>query len=205
MKALILRVVPLMAAAIMTAGVAQAQSAPPGVVVLGQSWDRSRPPSPALYEDPLRIASETARMQDAQKETIRENKDRAKARLEPLPIPQRTGGQTGQPVPPAPDGYVYTYTARVRNDGTRKIRRVDWDYMVFDSAAEREIGTHRFTSKVSVSPGQTKKLSGRTTSPPSNFVDASGDAGGAPIRYSERVVIRRVEYDDGSVWEGTSN
>lgn len=203
MKALVIRVVFGMAAAIMTAGVGQAQSAPSGVVVLGQSWDRSRPPSPALYEDPLRVASETARMQDAQRATIQQNKDREKAHLEPLPIPQRTGSQTGQRVSPAPNGYIYTYTARVRNDGTRKIRRVDWDYMVFDSAAGHEIGTHRFTSKVSVSPGQTKKLSGRTTSPPSNFVDASAD--GAPIRYAERVVIRRVEYDDGTVWEGTSN
>jgi hypothetical protein len=175
------------------------------VVVLGQGWGRSRPPSPALYEDPLGVAAEQARLEGAQKETIRQNKVREKANLEQLPIPQRAGGEINQRPPPGSAGYVYTYTARVRNDGARKVRRLDWEYLVVDLASGREAGRHRFTSKVGVSPGRTKKLVGRSASPPSNTVDVQGGADGAPARYSERVVIRRVEYDDGSVWEGASN
>jgi hypothetical protein len=187
----------------MTAGAAHAQGAPPpGLVILEQSWERGRPPSPALYEDPLNVAADQARLQNAQKQTIQQNKIREKANVEQLPVPQDTLGNTDQR---RSDGYVYTYTARVRNDGGKKIRRVVWDYLVFDSVAGREVGRHRFTSKVGVPAGQTKKLQGRSTSLPSDVINASAGADGAPARYSERVVIRQVEYEDGSVWEGASN
>ena len=203
MKALLSRVLPLLAACIMSAGAAHAQGTPPpGLVILEQSWERGRPPSPALYEDPLNVAADQARLQNAQKQTIQQNKIREKANVEQLPVPQGTLGQTAQR---RPDGYVYTYTARVRNDGGKKIRRVVWDYLVFDSVAEREVGRQRFTSKVGVPAGATKKLQGRSTSPPSDVINVSTGADGAPARYSERVVIRQVEYEDGSVWEGASN
>lgn len=189
----------------MTAGAAHAQGAPPpGLVILEQSWERGRPPSPALYEDPLNVAADQARLQNAQKQTIQQNKIREKANVEQLPVPQDTLGQTDQRTARS-DGYVYTYTARVRNDGDKKIRRVVWDYLVFDSVAGREVGRHRFTSKVGVPAGRTKKLQGRSTSPPSDVINVSAGADGSPARYSERVVIRQVEYEDGSVWEGASN
>lgn len=198
MRALLFRVLTLLAAGIVAAGAARAQGDPPGLVVLEQGWGRSRPPSPALYEDPLLVAAEQARLQDAQRATVQQNKVREKANQEQLPVPQGTPGKTDRR---RRDGYVYTYTARVRNDGGKKIRRVDWDYLVVDSEAGRVVGRQRFTSEVGVAPGRTKKMTGRSISPPSNVIDVAADAEKASARYAERVAIRRVEYEDGSVWE----
>jgi hypothetical protein len=77
--------------------------------------------------------------------------------------------------------------ALVRNSGTRKIKVVSWDYVFYEDAArEREIKRFPFRSKETIPPGETKFLSEQVDEgPPSSY-------GG--------VVVRRIDYDDGTSW-----
>lgn len=81
--------------------------------------------------------------------------------------------------------------ALVRNEGTRKVKAVTWDYVFYeDEARERELRRYRFRSKEKIAPGEMKFLT--------VAVEES-----APSAYAE-VVVEAVEYEDGSVWRRPS-
>jgi hypothetical protein len=86
---------------------------------------------------------------------------------------------------------------RVENKGAKEIKAIAWEYVFFDPLDRSVISRHRFLSEVKISPGKKKKVSGFTVRRPMQ-VARSEDASLQPV---EQVVIRRVEYADGSVWE----
>jgi hypothetical protein len=96
----------------------------------------------------------------------------------------------------------YVYEVKVSNTGAKKIRELVWKYVLLDPDTGREISDHQFTSKVSISPGRSKKLVGHSAPPA--LVSVARTNRDLRDQYTERVEIRRVEYDDGSVWESTS-
>ena len=95
----------------------------------------------------------------------------------------------------------YRYKVRVRNDGPKTIKLVDWDYVFLEPADGSEIARHQFTSEEKIKPGKEKELSVFTLSPPSRAVSASALGKKGPSPFNEKVVVVRVVYTDGSVWE----
>ncbi|HEX8559248.1 MAG TPA: hypothetical protein VF668_14175 [Pyrinomonadaceae bacterium] len=200
----------LVALSLLSAGSAAAQTppsqnaaAPHGVVVLEHGWHTQAAYNPALFEDPLRVAEEQARMDSVRNEVIQLNKIRVQAGVEQVPVPTG-GGMTS-----ASNRGVrsnnrshYVYDVKLTNTGTKKIRSLDWEYVLVDSSTGTVAGRRQFTSKVGLRPGQKKKLSGRSTLPPSLTVDASQ---GRDARFKEKVVIRRVEFEDGAVWQNPAD
>ena len=103
---------------------------------------------------------------------------------------------------PQPARYVFRYKTSVKNVGTKTIRVVDWDYVFLDPDSEEEAGRHQFSSEQKISPGQNKELNVLISKPPASTVSVNS-LGGRKDRqlFRERVVIVRVEYADGSVWQ----
>ena len=98
------------------------------------------------------------------------------------------------------DGYRYTMV--VKNAGAKVIKQIDWDYVFLDAQTGAEVARHRFTSEEKVRPGKDKELEVLILAPPVRTVSARDAKGGAqPATHSERVVIMRVEYADGSAWQ----
>lgn len=201
MKTLSLVILVLSAAALAAAQTPSSQSSPPGVSVVEWRWSRQSLPSPALSEDPLRIAEEQARLDNARNETIQHNKIRVKAGVEEVPIQTNNGmGTVGGRRRSSANPFQYLYEVKLSNTGAKKIRSLSWQYTFTDPSNGAVAGQHQFTNKVDIRPGQSKKLVGRSSLPPSHVVNA--ERGGAESSgYSEKVSIQRVEFDDGTVWE----
>jgi hypothetical protein len=81
--------------------------------------------------------------------------------------------------------------ALVRNTGARKAKFVTWAYVFYETAAhEREVKRFEFRTKAALAPGEMKFL-----------VEAVTEA--APTPHGD-VLVRRVEYDDGTTWSADS-
>ncbi len=97
------------------------------------------------------------------------------------------------------DGYRYRVT--LRNDTTKTVKSIDWDYVFIDQAAQQVVARHQFTSDETIKPGKTKEVYVLYLIPPVRSVSAERLASKDPLPYSEYVVIARVKFSDGSTWQ----
>jgi hypothetical protein len=202
MKTLILVVLVLSPAALAAAQTPSSQVSAPGVSVVELRWSRQSLPSPALYEDPLRAAEEQTRLDSARNEVIQQNRIRAQVGVEQIRVPTNNGlGNAGARRHPSASPYVYLYEVKLNNTGAKKIRRLSWEYTFTDESNGAVAGQHQFTHEVSLRPGRSKKLVGRSNLPPSLVVNAVDGGKKSPSGYSEKVSILRVEFDDGTAWD----
>ena len=209
--------------------VAQTQSAattdPPGVTLAEVRWQQEVF-IPALYDDPMRINQDHRDLERDKKNTTIENAARARQGQTPIPTPTKKiaanipVGSTPMGVPlgdepagnrnlparaePGAASTYYLYKAKIRNTGTKQIRNVIWHFILIDSATETEVGRHRFIGKVSIKAGKSAELVARSRTPPARIVRAGKSSEELPGKHTERVMIERIEYDDGSVWQRPS-
>lgn len=189
---------------ILAAGVsAQASSGAtdaPGVSVIRHRW-RQVVRNPALDEDPFRANNEQREVMRVERETIRQNTIRVQSGQTPLPSPRRRSST----LVIADTSTRYVYEANVSNTGSKTIRELEWEYVLFDPTTQRVIGNRRFTTEASIRPGRSKRLIGHSTLPPATVVDVTQTGEQGRGQFSERVIIHRVVYTDGSLWQRTSN
>ena len=198
----------------------------PTVTVTQISW-RKEVFIPALYDDPMRINQDRDDLERDQKATSRANVDRAKQGQTQIPLPTKKiasntpVGSTpmGTPIGDEPAGNQnlpaksdpgvssihYLYEAKIKNTGVKTIRAIVWEYSLFDPETNVEVGRHRFSGKTTVRSGKTVNLIGRSTKPPTGIVEVTKSGVGSRITYHERIVIQRIEYDDGTFWERALN
>lgn len=169
-------------------------AAPPDLVVLQKKW-QTYVRSPALDEDPFSANDDFADAQRQQKINELQNKVRGKGGEQIEPPPPRVKKTKDEPVPGAVTTYVYR--ARVRNTGAKIIRVIDWSYTFLDPDTQQELGRHLYSTKVKIRPGQDNELVGRSAKPQTSTISVKN----AGKELGEQVVIYRVEYDDGSVWQ----
>ena len=191
---------------LLLAGAASAQSPaassdPPGVTVLQKSW-RSQVRNPALDEDPFLPNYEYREAVRTQQENIRQTA--ISLRTTGVAVNNRPRTILRADFPPGLH-ITYVYSAKIRNTGEKTIQSLVWEYVFFDPATpQKELGHHQQTSRVKIRPGKSQDLSRRSTSPPAQVIDASEAKDPAP-KLSGRVVIHRIEYTDGSVWQRPAN
>ena len=103
--------------------------------------------------------------------------------------------------PPAPPRYAFQYRVSVQNTSAKTIRAIDWDYVFSTGNTEADTTRLEFTSEEKIGPGKTKELSVKALKPPAKTVSVY------ELNKSERegldgqVVVMRIEYADGSVWQ----
>jgi hypothetical protein len=93
------------------------------------------------------------------------------------------------------DGYYYSVT--FRNDGTKPVKALVWDYTVASPGVSDSLTHHQFYNRVDIRPGKHKEVYRFTVTPPTRTVSAAkGDS-----RLVEEVIVKAVQYKDGSVWK----
>ncbi|MCM3869163.1 MAG: hypothetical protein ND895_00520 [Pyrinomonadaceae bacterium] len=97
--------------------------------------------------------------------------------------------------------YAFSYSLSVRNTGEKTIKEFDWDYVFFDAVTGAELGRREFTAVEKISAGKTKQLTFLITSPPTQSISVHALNKDERAGLTEQVVIMRVLYDDGSVWQ----
>jgi hypothetical protein len=101
----------------------------------------------------------------------------------------------------APPKYYFIYKTKIKNNHTSAITQIDWDYVFYERGTENELGRQEFTSDEQIGPGKTKELTVTLTSPPTRTVSVTSLNLEERDRFSERIVLVRVKYADGRIWE----
>lgn len=179
-------------------GVSQAQEtaadvAPPDVSVLKLSWKRTTSqPNGQLFGDPNRTAKISS---------FPTAEPRAGG---PAPNPLFSSDtRTGLSLPTVSgDNFkAYLYSLKIRNEGTRTITGLAWDYVLIDPGTGRELGRQPFIGYPKVGPGKNATLRVKSISPPSTLVTVKGLLKNKRSPFDERAEFRCVLYSDGTIWK----
>lgn len=101
----------------------------------------------------------------------------------------------------APPKYYFIYKTEIKNNHSSPIIQIDWDHVFFERGSDNEVGRQQFTSEKQIGPGKTKELTVTITAPPARTVSVNSLNLEERDRLSEKIVIVRVKYADGSVWQ----
>ncbi len=168
----------------------------PSLEVLDVKWTRVER-NPRLDEDPFAIIERQRSLQKAQEEALRDNDALRKADLPLVRVPTSASPPSRKDSGPRTPRVTYVYRVTVRNTGTKAIRKLDWYYESYDATTKQFVGRRDYQTRTKILPGQTKKLTAQSASPPVYTVNAAQTDSDQP---ANRVVIHRIEYSDGSIW-----
>jgi hypothetical protein len=100
-----------------------------------------------------------------------------------------------------PPKYYFIYKTKIKNTYRSAIVQIDWDHIFYERGTENEVGRQQFTSNEHVGPGKTKEFTVTIASPPTRTVSLTSLNLEEHDRLSEKILIVRVEYADGRVWQ----
>jgi hypothetical protein len=97
------------------------------------------------------------------------------------------------------DGFAYK--ARVQNASSRVIEILFWEYQFTDASNPTAVTRRQFLCGVNIKPGKEKELQAFSLFGPSEVVNVESLANKSANAFQEKVLINRVEYSDGSIWQ----
>jgi len=101
--------------------------------------------------------------------------------------------------PRAVDGYAYR--VKLRNAGANVIEILFWEYQFSELSNPSAIVRRQFLCGVNIKPEKEKEVVSFSLSGPSDVISVGTLADKGPTSFQEKVVINRVEYADGSIWQ----
>jgi hypothetical protein len=174
-------------------------SDPPDVIVLEKSWHKEPQVGPGGSSNPLDPNEALIKQTHMEKAAIKQREESSlpgqstTARM-PVPAPR--------PIEPARSvTTTYVYKIKVKNNGSKTIKSVEWEYQFLNPQSLEVMGYRRITSDTTLSPGKTKKLERRFTRQPTILVNAGQLDKKYRDQFTERLLIHRIQYSDGSVWQ----
>jgi hypothetical protein len=176
---------------------------PPGLAIVKFSWSKERVgwsqdpfSGPIENFDEMRVrARNEKRILDAKKGSsgAEVNKAERDARTDDALISSIHRNKVAR--------YGFLYKVSLENNGPKPIKSIDWDYVFFDTNTQSELGRRQFTSAEKIAPNKKKELSFFIRNPPTQTISIDALDKNERANLGELVVIVRVEYSDGSIWE----
>lgn len=174
------------------------------VTVLGFKWSKSRQeapnsestrvaPAPAViasdknFERNVRVIDPAAR--DPKLDSPDGRRDAMEKSVQEAQAPKRS------PV----DGF--SYRVKVQNSSAKVIEVIFWEYQFAESSDLPKVTRRQFLCGVNIKPRKEKELQAFSVSGPASVISAEILAGKSGSPYQEKVVINRVEYADGTIWQ----
>jgi hypothetical protein len=96
--------------------------------------------------------------------------------------------------------FMYVYSMKIRNTGSKEIEGVAWDYLFLDPSTSAEVGRHQFLSFEKVEPNKTATFQSQQRSGPVRVVRSQSVDTNKHEKLLEKSVIQCVLYDDGTTW-----
>lgn len=112
---------------------------------------------------------------------------------------EKTVAESRAPQSKVMDGYAYRI--KVQNSSAKLAEIVFWEYRFIDPANPELIARRQFLCGVNIAAGKGKDLEGFSLSGPSDVVNVKTLADNATNPFKEEVLINRVEFSDGSIWQ----
>ena len=152
------------------------------------------PPAQAMIPQNRNFAR-NARVNDPQ--GVRDpNQDTLDGRREAL---EKSVAESRAPKTKTMDGY--TYRIKVQNSSQKIVEIVFWEYRFMDPANPDLVARRQFLCGVSIPAGKAKDLEAFSLAGPSDVVDVKTLADNSKNPFKEDVLINRVEFSDGSIWQ----
>ena len=95
----------------------------------------------------------------------------------------------------------FAYKVKVRNAGPKTVEVLFWEYQFEEVADTSNLARHQFLCGVNIKAGKEKELLAWSASGPNGTISIDSLAVKAENPYRERVVINRIEYADGTIWQ----
>ena len=102
-------------------------------------------------------------------------------------------------MPKPADGFAYR--AKVHNASGKAIEIIFWEYQFKESAAAAPLLRRQFLCGVAIKPEKDKELQAFSLSGPQDVISVNILAKKSGSQGTEQVVINRVEFADGSIWQ----
>ena len=113
---------------------------------------------------------------------------------------EKSVAESRSPKPQPMDGFAYRI--KVENTIKKVVEIVFWEYQFQDPANPDLVTRRQFLCGVNIPEGKSKELEGFSLSGPSDVVDVNTLNSGAALK--EKIVINRIEYTDGAIWQRKS-
>ena len=97
------------------------------------------------------------------------------------------------------DGFAYR--AKIHNASAKLIEIIFWEYQFKETANSTSVSRRQFLCGVSIKPEKDKDLEAFSLSGPQDVVSVDTLAKKSGNLGEEKVIINRVEYADGSIWQ----
>lgn len=95
------------------------------------------------------------------------------------------------------DGFAYRI--KVKNSAAKVVEIVFWEYQFTEAENPKVLARRQFLCGVNIGPDKQKELEGFSVSGPSDVVSVGALADKS--RFKENVLVNRIEYSDGTIWQ----
>lgn len=95
----------------------------------------------------------------------------------------------------------FEHRIKVRNEGTKTVEVLFWEYQLIESLNPANVMRRQFICGLEVKPKKEKEVLAFSVSNPGAVISVDTLAKSPEKPFEERVVINRVEYTDGSIWQ----
>ena len=95
----------------------------------------------------------------------------------------------------------FAYRVKVRNAGAKAVEVLFWEYQFEEAADPSNLARRQFLCGVNIKAGKDKELLAWSASGPNGAISVGSLAAKPQSPYREKVVINRIEYADGSIWQ----
>jgi hypothetical protein len=95
----------------------------------------------------------------------------------------------------------FEYVARIRNAADKPIDVIFWEYEFIDPANSNSLTRRHFLCGVKIKPNKELELQAFSLLGPSQVIQAATSPNKAHDPLQEKVVINRVEFVDGTIWQ----
>ncbi|HEY9281890.1 MAG TPA: hypothetical protein VIP46_00400 [Pyrinomonadaceae bacterium] len=204
MRTLLLLLPLLLLASVTRAQEAAAPGDGSSLVVLASKWSRGRK-AVAGQEPTATAPAPTVTRNDRVNERRRAEDPTGLRFPEPETLDARSAAieknvRAARTLPPKTvEGFEYR--AKVRNAGAKAAEVVFWEYQFTETANPANVVRRQFLCGVAIKPGKEKELQAFSHAGPSAVVDAASLANKSGDHFAGKVLINRVEYADGTIWQ----
>lgn len=96
---------------------------------------------------------------------------------------------------------AFSYKVKFQNTSSLGVDILFWEYQFIDRASPSTVARRQFLCAANIKPGKDKELVAYSLGGPSDVVNVNTLAKNSEKPFDEKVVINRVEYADGSIWQ----
>jgi hypothetical protein len=96
---------------------------------------------------------------------------------------------------------AFSYKVKFQNTSALVVDILFWEYQFIDRASPSTVARRQFLCAANIKPGKDKELVAYSLGGPSDVVNVNTLAKNSDKPFDEKVVINRVEYADGSIWQ----